>query len=189
MVAVCWASNAASMARGIVLGVVATLVVLGLGAYLGVEAGMLPANADGKPSRLERWAARTSLRTTLEREAPKGPNPLPLDNANLIAGIKLYAANCAVCHGASDGKPSNIALGVYQKPPQLVKDGVEDDPEGVTYWKVAHGIRFTAMPAFGKALDDRQLWQLTLFLKHMDGLPPAPERVWKAVKSEAGSSS
>jgi len=125
---------------------------------------MLPANADGKPSRLERWAAQTSLRTTLEREAPKGPNPLPLDDANLIAGIKLYAANCAICHGASEGKPSNIALGVYQKPPQLVKDGVEDDPEGVTYWKVAHGIRFTAMPAFGKALEDRQLWQLTLFL-------------------------
>jgi hypothetical protein len=83
------------MARGIVLGVVATLVVAGLGAYLGVEAGLLPANADGKPSRLERWAARTSLRATLGREAPKGPNPLPLDNANLIAGIKLYAANCA----------------------------------------------------------------------------------------------
>jgi hypothetical protein len=45
------------------------------------------------------------------------------------------------------------------------------------------------MPAFGKALEDRQLWQLTLFLKHMDGLPPAPQRVWKAVKSEATSSS
>ena len=92
MVAVCQASNGASMARGIVLGVVATLVVAGLGAYLGVEAGLMPANADGKPSRLERWAARTSLRATLEREAPKGPNPLPLDDTNLVAGIKLYAA-------------------------------------------------------------------------------------------------
>ena len=58
MVAVWRASNAASMARGIVLGVVATLVVVGLGAYLGVEAGLVPANADGKPLRLERWAAK-----------------------------------------------------------------------------------------------------------------------------------
>ncbi|MGC9993139.1 MAG: cytochrome c [Candidatus Cybelea sp.] len=154
------------------------LVILGLGAYLGLKAGLMPANADGKPSRLERWAARTSLRATLEREAPKGPNPLPLDDANLIAGIKLYAANCAGCHGASDGRPSNIALGLYQEPPQLAKDGVEDDPDGVTYWKVDHGIRLTGMPAFGKSLDDQQLWQLTLFLKHMDGLPPAPHRVW-----------
>lgn len=173
------------MARGLVLGVFATLVVLGLGAYLAVQAGLLPANADARPSRLERWLARTSLHASLEREAPKISNPLALDDANLVAGIRLYAANCAVCHGAADGKPSNVALGLYQKPPQLAKDGVEDDPDGVTYWKVEHGIRLTGMPAFGKALDDRQLWQLTLFLKHMDGLPPAPERVWKAVKNPA----
>jgi mono/diheme cytochrome c family protein len=177
------------MARAVVLGVVATLVVLGLGAYLGIEAGLMPANADGKPSRLERWAARTSLHAALAREAPKAPNPLPLDDAGLIAGIKLYVTNCAVCHGASDGRPSNIALGLYQKPPQLAKDGVEDDPDGVTYWKVDHGIRLTGMPGFGKSLDDRMLWQLTLFLKHMNGLPPAPQRVWKAVKSEATSAS
>lgn len=173
------------MARGLVLGVFATLVVLGLGAYLAVQAGLLPANADARPSRLERWLARASLHASLEREAPKISNPLALDDANLVAGIRLYAANCAVCHGAADGKPSNVALGLYQKPPQLAKDGVEDDPDGVTYWKVEHGIRLTGMPAFGKALDDRQLWQLTLFLKHMDGLPPAPERVWKAVKNPA----
>jgi len=41
------------------------------------------------------------------------------------------------------------------------------------------------MPAFGKALGEQRVWQLTIFLKHMDGLPPAPQRVWKAVKSVA----
>ncbi len=179
---------AARMARGIVLGVFGTLVVIGLCAYLGVKAGFMPANADGKPLPLERWAARVSLHATLDRDEPKTSNPVALDDTNLIAGIKLYAADCAVCHGAADAQPSHIALGLYQKPPQLAKDGVEDDPEGETYWKVDHGIRFTGMPAFGKSLSDTQLWQLALFLKHMDGLPPAPERVWKAVKSEAGGS-
>ena len=84
--------------------------------------------------------------------------------------------------GASDAKPSRIASGLYQHPPQLAKDGVEDDPEGVTFWKIEHGIRFTGMPSFGETLDNLQKWQLTLFLKHMDSLPPAPERTWKAVK-------
>ena len=149
------------------------LVILGLGAYLGLKAGLMPANADGKPSRLERWAARTSLRATLEREAPKGPNPLPLDDANLIAGIKLYAANCAGCHGASDGRPSNIALGLYQEPPQLAKDGVEDDPDGVTYWKVDHGIRLTGMPAFDKVLNQTQMWQVSLLVKNAGTAMPA----------------
>jgi mono/diheme cytochrome c family protein len=175
------------MARGVILGIVGTIVVLGLFLYIGVKAGLLPANADGKPSKLERWAARTSLQATLAREASTRPPPIPLNDDNLIAGVRLYAANCAVCHGAADAKPSHIALGQYQGPPQLAKDGVEDDPEGITYWKIDHGIRFTGMPSFGKSLNDQQIWQLTLFLKHMDGLPPAPQRIWKAVKSAAGT--
>jgi mono/diheme cytochrome c family protein len=142
---------------------------------------MMPANADAKPPGVERWAAHMSLRGALAREAPKGANPVPLTDANLIAGVKLYAQNCAVCHGDASGTPSNVAKGLYQHPPQLAKDGVEDDPEGVTYWKIYHGIRFTGMPSFGHTLTDEQLWQLALFLKHMDGLPPAPQRVWKAV--------
>ncbi|HEV3091364.1 MAG TPA: c-type cytochrome [Candidatus Cybelea sp.] len=177
------------MARGVVIGIIATLVVLGLAGYIGIEAGIVPANADGKPSHLERWMAKTSLHASLSREAPKTPNPVPLNDANLVAGIKLYAANCAVCHGAADAQPSNVAQGLYQKPPQLAKDGVEDDPDGVTYWKIAHGIRLTGMPSFGKSLNDQQVWQLTLFLKHMDGLPPAPQRVWKAVRSSAETAS
>lgn len=175
------------MGRVVVISVVATLVALALLAYVGIKAGMMPANADSKPPRIERWAASASLHATLARAAPRTPNPMALNDENLIAGIKLYGRDCAVCHGASDAKPSNVARGLYQKPPQLAKDGVEDDPEGVTYWKVNHGIRFTGMPAFGKSLSDDQLWQVTLFLKHMDSLPPAPERAWKAIKSQAAS--
>jgi thiosulfate dehydrogenase len=171
------------MIRGVLIGVVATLVLLALAIYAGVETGMMPANADAKPPALERWAARASLHAAIKRGAPKAPNPVALNDANLNAGIKLYAQNCAVCHGAADARATNIASGLYQKPPQLAKDGVEDDPEGVTYWKIDHGIRFTGMPSFGAKLNDEQMWQLTLFLKHMDSLPPAPERAWKAVKS------
>lgn len=171
------------MARGFALGVVATLAGIVLCVYVAAVSGALPANGDAKPSKLERWMARTSLRATLAREAPKVPNPVALTNEKLIAGIKVYAANCAVCHGTADGSPSNVARGLYQKPPQFVKDGVEDDPEDVTYWKVDHGIRLTGMPSFGKSLRVEQIWEVTLFLKHMDALPPAPQRAWRAVRS------
>ena len=50
-------------------------------------------------------------------------------------------------------------------PPQLARDGVEDDPEGTIYWKIAHGIRFTGMPAFRQTLSDREIWQMALFAK------------------------
>ncbi len=169
------------MARGFILGVVAAVVALLLCVYLAIRTGAIPANADARPSKLERWIASTSLHAAIAREAPRDPNPVALNEANLAAGIKTYAANCAVCHGGADGKPSAIAQGLYQHPPQLAKDGVEDDPEGITYWKVYHGIRLTGMPSFGHSLTDEQAWQVTLFLKHMDALPPEAERLWKAV--------
>jgi thiosulfate dehydrogenase len=173
------------MIRGLVLGIALSLVAIALCGYAAIEAGLLPANADAKPSSIERWAARTSLQATIARQAPRIPDPVALNDANLIEGIKLYAANCVVCHGAADAKASNVAVGLYQRPPQLAKDGVEDDPEGVTFWKIEHGIRFTGMPSFGRSLDEEQIWELALFLKHMDALPAGPKRAWKSVKGAA----
>jgi mono/diheme cytochrome c family protein len=144
---------------------------------------MMPANADGKPPAIEKWMARKSLRASLQKEASQGPVPVSLNDAHLIEGIKLYAQNCAVCHGASDGKASNIAVGLYQHAPQLAQHGVEDDPEGKIFWFVKHGVRLTGMPAFSPTLTDDQIWKMVLFLKHMDSLPPAAQKVWKAVPS------
>ncbi|MHB8531074.1 MAG: c-type cytochrome, partial [Caulobacteraceae bacterium] len=76
-----------------------------------------------------------------------------------------------------------VAKGLYPKPPQLATDGVEDDPEGVSHWKIEHGIRLTGMPSWKVSLTDRQIWTLALFLKHMDKLPPAAQQAWKQVKN------
>lgn len=176
------------MAKGIVLGIIATLAFGLLGAYLFVVLGLMPANADAKPPKLERWAARKSLNATIARQALKTPNPVAASDENLIAGVKLYAANCVVCHGAADGLASNIAKGLYQRPPQLAKQPVADDEEGETYWKIYHGIRLTGMPSYRATLSETQMWQLTLFLKHMNELTPGAQAAWKAVPSQASGS-
>ncbi len=173
------------MIRGIIVGLAVALVVAVLGVYLLLESGLIRANADANPASLELWAANTSLGATLRREAPKGPNPVTLTDAHLQDGLALYARNCAICHGtaAGDASASPVARGEYPRPPQLATDGVEDDPEGVTYWKVKHGIRLTGMPSWAGSLNDQQIWTLALFLKHMDKLPPAAQAAWKQVKN------
>ncbi len=170
----------AATRRGLLLGIGATILIALLGAWVMVTFGLVPANADADPPGIERWAAKKSLRATLARDAPRGDNPVPVSDANLAAGLKLYTDNCAVCHGGADGAPSVIARGLYQKAPQLAKDGVEDDPPGVTYWKIAHGIRFTAMPSFDRTLSEQQVWQLALFLAHMDKLPASVQNAWRS---------
>ena len=166
-------------------GVLTTLVVLLIGGYLVLQSGSIPANADGTPSRLELWMARTSLRATLRQQAPKGSDPVPLTTANLITGIHIFGEHCTICHGTARGTASAtpVAKGEYPRPPQLASDGVEDDPPGYSFWKIKHGIRLTGMPSFKSALTDQQIWTVALFLKHMNALPPAAEQVWQQVKN------
>src|SRR5258708_5369846 len=111
--------------KGFVAGVVVTILVLLSGAYAFIHFGCMPANADAKPGPLERWMANTSLEASIQREAPQGPVTMPVNEENLVTGVKLYAVNCAVCHGASDAQPSNIAVGLFQHAPQFGKHGVE----------------------------------------------------------------
>ncbi len=172
------------MLKGFIVGIVATLVILFLVGYVGVTQGLLiPANADAKPSRMERWMASRSLDSTIAREMPTQPNPIAATDENFEAGIKLYVTNCAACHGVPNERPSTIAIGLYQHAPQLARHGVGDDPEGETFWKIKHGIRLTGMPAFGASLSDEQIWTLALFLKHMDSLPPGPNKIWQAART------
>jgi thiosulfate dehydrogenase len=173
------------MIRGFILGVVVTILVALAGAYTLLHSGLIPANADAKAGGLELWAAGTSLDATLRRQAPREVNPVPLTSANLVAGITLYGEHCAICHGTAtgDSSASPVAKGLYPAPPQLATDGVEDDPEGVSYWKIKHGIRLTGMPAWGPDLNNRQIWTLALFLKHMDKLPPDAQQAWDQMKN------
>ena len=169
-------------------GIIFTLVVLTGVGYFAVKAGIVPANADSKPAALESWVAKTALNAALERDIKGLTNPIQPSDENLITGVHLYVENCAVCHGASDARPSNPAQGFYIEAPQLAKDGVEDDPEAASFWKVKHGIRFTAMPSFTTTLEDEEIWKIAMFLKQMDKLPPAVDAEWKKVPSFAATS-
>ena len=96
------------MFRGFVLGIIVVVVAAAACGFAVIETGSVPAAAlNAKPLPLERWAARTSLRATLADESPKGPNPVPLTDANLIAGIDLFAQHCAICHGTAKGEPQH----------------------------------------------------------------------------------
>ncbi|MBV9995757.1 MAG: c-type cytochrome [Caulobacteraceae bacterium] len=173
------------MLRGFILGVIVTVAVAALGGFLALKSGLVPANADGRPGGLELWAADTSLSATLTREAPKGANPVALTDANLTQAVAVYGQHCAICHGDArgEGSASPVAKGEYPRPPQFGTDGVEDDPEGYSFWKIKHGIRLTGMPSWASALSDQQIWSLALLLKHMDKLPPGAQQAWQRLRN------
>lgn len=166
--------------RGFFGGFVTALVVLALLVFAAVETGTLPARSDGPLLPGERWAARTSLNATVAREAPPPPYPFTQTDADVQHGATLYVQNCAVCHGTANSTSTAIARGLGAKAPQFGKHGVSDDPEGQTYWKIEHGVRFTGMPSFAKSLGEESIWQITYFLKRApDHLPAAANEIWQ----------
>jgi mono/diheme cytochrome c family protein len=166
---------------GIIIGVVLGLFIAGLIGYVAIMDGWVPARADEPSSKFEEWAAHHALKAVLKRDAT-ATNPLPSDEDNLMAGAKLYADNCSGCHGAPKNPSPAFAGGFSPGPTLFATDTVTDDPEGFTFFKIQHGIRFTGMPAFATMLKEKEIWQLTAFLKHMDKLPPKVSSYWKDMK-------
>jgi thiosulfate dehydrogenase len=125
---------------------------------------------------LEKTVAKMALRASVGN-AEDQKDPLPFDGADMLAGAKVYKENCAVCHGAAGQAHTTISKGMFPAPPELFEKGdmVADDPEGVTYWKVTHGIRLSGMPGFEGTLSDTQRWQLTMLVAHAGKLSGAAQ--------------
>lgn len=156
---------------GVVLGVA---LVLG-GAYAFVASGRMPVATKGKPLPFEKFVARTALHKAIGHEEDR-PSPLPADEANLLAGAKVYRQHCAVCHGLpGQAQPTAIARGLFPRAPQLwpPRKGVTDDPVGEIFWKAKNGIRLTGMPGFADSLSEDELWQVSLLCLKADKVPPS----------------
>jgi thiosulfate dehydrogenase len=161
---------AAKTLAAFVLGLVVGVLLPAITVYGYFRFGYAPVATSAPEMPFEKTAARLALRARLTKEAP-AESPIPADGQNLLAGAGVYRDNCAVCHGQPGRASSAIAAGMYPQPPQLFVHSVTDDPVGVTYWKVANGIRMTGMPGFRASLSDRQLWQVSVMLASADKLP------------------
>jgi thiosulfate dehydrogenase len=161
------------MIKGLLLGVVLTVVGLAAAVYFYFTTGRAPVAVTAPDMPFERQFARIALRAYLDRL----PHPEPqvaADEKNLLEGAKVYRENCAVCHGLPDTAKTAIADGMAPKPPQLFKGtGVTDDETWESYWKVENGIRMTGMPEFQRHLSEMQIWQVAVLVKNADKITPA----------------
>jgi thiosulfate dehydrogenase len=164
--------------RAFILGVIVTLFLLFAGALVIAQFGYLPTNADATPPDFETRIASNALDASMERHAPHLANPVKPTDDNLIAGMKIYTMNCAVCHGTMDNKPSVLEHSMYPPPPQLLRDPL-DDPEWHIYYAIRTGVRYTGMPSWSHALSDQDIWKVTAFLSRVEKLPPAVQTYWK----------
>jgi mono/diheme cytochrome c family protein len=91
------------------------------------------------------------------------------DTARIQAGSGNYAAMCASCHLAPGQASTELSQGLYPEPPNLTQTGLQGNPAR-TFWVVKHGIKGTGMPAWGKSIDDRYIWDMVAFLQQLPSL-------------------
>ena len=85
----------------------------------------------------------------------------------ILKGAGQYAAMCASCHLAPGQATSELRQGLYPLPPDLTTEKV--DPRRA-FWVIKHGVKMSAMPAWGTGHDDATLWSLVAFLQVLPGL-------------------
>jgi mono/diheme cytochrome c family protein len=106
--------------------------------------------------------------------------PADLDTpARIAAGGGLYDTHCTSCHLAPGMDKTDLSRGLYPKAPQLGY-GTDLTP-AQEFWTIKHGIKLTAMPAWGRTHSDAEVWDLVAFLRKLPDFDK--EQYQAAVKS------
>ena len=151
---------------------VAVVSALGSAIAYSIVSGGL--SAHDEPSRVEevlaramrRWATPQAMRT---RPNPVEPTPDVIDQA-----LGHYADHCSTCHANDGSGDTEIGRGLYPRVPDMRATNTQSLTDGELFSIIEHGIRLTAMPAWGNGTPEgeRDSWGLVHFVRRLPKLTP-----------------
>ena len=164
--------------------IAAVLVSFG---FLFVYFGAFNIAADVPHSKPVYWLMDTARDRSIAVRARGIKAPALDDPAQIIAGAAEYAEMCSVCHLHPGVEESEMTAGMYPRPPLLFKSSGATPAQ--MFWTIKHGIKMSAMPAWGAAHDDRTVWAMVAFLKQLPRMSPTQYQVLTAkAEGESGDS-
>lgn len=145
------------------------LAILGAGIF--IWSGAYNPGADSPHWKITYTLMQAARERSVEHRASAIALPTNLDDPDVILkGAGQYAAMCTSCHLAPGMRDTELRLGLYPTPPNLSKDSV--DPREA-FWVIKHGLKMSAMPAWGMSHDDPTIWSMVAFLKKLPSMTPA----------------
>ena len=124
-------------------------------------------SAKRPPSALAELAKRFAA--SLGSEAALELPTKPLD---LGAGERLFAANCASCHGPRGMGDGPAAANISPKPPAIGSgEAMKDITPAMMFRKVSVGVTGTAMAAFSPQLTAEQRWNVVTYVASLHATP------------------
>jgi mono/diheme cytochrome c family protein len=102
------------------------------------------------------------------------------DPKRIAAGAGLYQEMCTGCHLGPGVEPSEMSQGLYPPAPELAK--TNGRPAAEQFWIIKHGVKLSAMPAWGKTHSDELIWDMVAFIRQ---LPKMSAEQYKAAIANA----
>ncbi len=97
--------------------------------------------------------------------------PADLNDPKRIAvGAGLYTEMCSGCHLGPGLEKSELSQGLYPQAPELARGN--DHSPAEKFWIIKHGVKLSAMPAWGKTHDDQLIWDMVAFLQKLPDMTP-----------------
>lgn len=97
--------------------------------------------------------------------------PTDLASAQRVSvGAGLYTEMCSGCHLGPGVEKSEMSQGLYPESPELAR--AQDLTPGQQFWIIKHGVKLSAMPAWGKTHPDPLIWDMVAFVRKLPGMTP-----------------
>ena len=90
------------------------------------------------------------------------------DPERVRRGAGNYDAMCVACHLRPGQDSSELSRGLYPAPPHLARQPIGSPAQA--FWVIRHGIKASGMPAWGRSMEDRYIWDMVAFLQAMPGM-------------------
>ena len=156
------------MKRNLLAVVVAlALIAAGLGIY--GYSGLYNIGADAPHWPWVYRIMQTVRERSIRAHARNLQSPNLDDPRRISEGAGHYSAMCTGCHLAPGMETSEIRPGLYPRPPNLSR--VRVDPRDA-FWTIKHGIKMSAMPAWGDSHDDDTIWAMVAFIEKLPDMTP-----------------
>jgi mono/diheme cytochrome c family protein len=167
------------MQTGFRLALAIVFVIAAVGAF--VVSGQYDIGADSPHWPITQKLVATLRDRSVSRHAVDIAVPDLDDDARIRRGAHHYAEMCASCHLTPGMTQTELREGLYPQPPNLAHTRV--DPREA-FWVIKHGVKMSAMSAWGKSHDDEAIWDMVAFIRK---LPTLDEKGFIALSGMPGN--
>ncbi len=147
---------------------ISSLLIAGFGSVF-IYLGVYNIGADAPHSKVVYWAIEKFRNASIAHHARNIVMPVELSGSERLArGAGLYGEMCSGCHLGPGAAPSEISQGLYPKAPRLSQPQARTAEQ--QFWIIKHGVKMTAMPAWGATHSDEQIWDMVAFVRTLPTL-------------------